>query len=94
MLFKLINEGKQIEKNFIDATVTGDSYEIWLNACINYLEIYHRDSALTKKFIKEYEEGTQQNNYYFKTMLHILEGLKKIEDITPPPLNPKDCGFF
>ena len=53
MLDKLISEGDLLEGKINGNSQMGDEYEIWLNKCIRYIETYHKESALTRKFLKE-----------------------------------------
>lgn len=80
MLEQLIIEGQQLQKPGDNEQFARSKFLIWLNASIQFLEVYYTNSILTKKFIREYQEGTQQNIYYYNSMLSILEGLKKMED--------------
>lgn len=79
MIEKLINEGTQL-KNKIDGNEQYDQkINIWLKASIYYIETYY-SSSLTRKFIDEYEKGTQGLEYYFKEMLDILSAFKKVDN--------------
>jgi len=80
MLKQLIIDGQHLEMPNDDEQLTRSEFSIWLNESIYFLELYYSKSILTKKFIREYEEGTHKNSYYYNSMLSILEGLKKLED--------------
>lgn len=80
MLEKLIIEGENISNEIQDEDIFGDKFEIWLNKCISHIETYHSTSSITKKFLGEYESGTQKNIYYYKRMINIIKAFKEIED--------------
>lgn len=80
MTEKLILEGESIKGSIQNDEISGENFEIWLNKCIYYIETYHKDSSITKKFLSEYENGTQKNIFYFKRMINIIKAFKEAED--------------
>lgn len=80
MIEKLLNEGTQLSKKIDINEHSNKEISIWLKASIYYIETYYSSSILTRKFIKEFEEGTQELKYYFNEMLNILEAFKKVDD--------------
>lgn len=79
MLDQLIHEGENLSKENTSEDIYCDEFEIWLNKCISYIEMYHCHSAITKKFLAEYENGTEKSANYFKRMLNIIKAFKEVE---------------
>jgi len=83
MLEQLIHEGEEIKRYVKKITsgqyIKGEEYIKWITKCIIFLERNYTNSAVTKRFIHESENSTDNNAKSYNVMLAIMKGLNESE---------------